>query len=908
MSSNLTQAKKNVRDLTNTWELWVSRLWKLFSSVTDEIKLSRQELTKLWKSTAWIDKIDNELTQLQKRFEAWEISAEKFRRSLNTINNQAIKSSDWLEKVWKRVNGLIDGLKGLAIIEVTRRALASVINTSIEFETAFVWVEKTVEGTAQEFAVLEKNLKVLSTQLWTSFVELSRIAQVWGQLWIPIQNLTKFTQVAAWLWEATNVAWETAATALAQIIAVTSNTIDDIDRLWASLVWLGNNFETNEWRILDFANELKSTSWIAGLTGQDLLWIATWFSALWIEAEAWGSAVTKAILEINNTVNQWGEDLQEYARLTWQSADEFVKSWQENAAGAFVNFVEWLWREGDKANVTLQALLWTDIRLTKAFLSAANWWDKLRQAIERANVEFEKNEALQREVNARLDTTQASLDKSSARFRALSDQIWDGLKWPWAAFLELLSTTLPKVLDTTWALITKLVAQIQFGLWQLSLGFEKFVVESELNLLNRARWIADFFKIDIDNTLLWKRLDERQQQLEAITNTAKVNADRISAFNEGIDKGLGEALSKFDDIESIDNIWAAEVTKDILSLNDSVEDTQNIIKDTTDSTKKLTREQEKAARDEKKRQEAIKRSAEKNEKAKQKAYKDTLKTFEDTYEKADDIFDDFIKSSEKNIDKLNDSIDDLKNNIKSIDEEIADLDASRVETLWERNIEINEKQADIQDEISDIRRDGVTWEEAWRLNDLQAQLKALEEEKTLIEGNLTAEQIAEAERTAALSPTERLLQEIEAEKQALEDKKAITEQEIANLEAQKAQEEVILKNFNDEKIALSERFADIEIQLEKKITDNLREENRQRINSLEALKQKALETAAALRSTWINLSGVSSAASSDSWGSTDNSTTTTNTFNFSGLWTKEVERVVTDVVVKWNKNSLKGND
>jgi len=140
-------------------------------------------------------------------------------------------------------------------------------------------------------------------------------------------------------------------------------------------------------------------------------------------------------------------------------------------------------------------------------------------------------------------------------------------------------------------------------------------------------------------------------------------------------------------------------------------------------------------------------------------------------------------------------------------------------------------------------------------------------EQKFIRSQLTDEQLKEAQRVEALSPAEKILEEYNAEKLKLENKKILADQELKDLEEKKLNETAILKAFEDNKLNLDKQYLEEKNAIEKEITRALKTEIDIRGKYLEELKQKALDTAAAMRS----VSGASS-----STGSTINNSQNTN--------------------------------
>ena len=305
------------------------------------------------------------------------------------------------------------------------RAIVDATKTARSFETAFVWVQKTFDDTAEWYDILEKWLRRLSRQLPLTFEELAWIAEVAWQLWVRWRdNLIKFTEVAAWLGIATNLSAEEAATSLKRFSDVLWVPITEIENLWSALVWLGNNFAANEQEILGFAKQAQTAWLLSNLTATEILWISTALVASWINAEAWGTAIVKFFWQINDAAAEWWAELQKFATVAWMTAEEFKWLVQNNTWEAFVKVLEWISSAWTDAGRILDELWITELRLRKTILAGSWNFKTLAEAIKLASEEYKNNNALQEEVNKRLASTDWRLQISKNKWRDVSASIW----------------------------------------------------------------------------------------------------------------------------------------------------------------------------------------------------------------------------------------------------------------------------------------------------------------------------------------------------------------------------------------------------------------------------------------------------------------------------------------------------
>ncbi len=326
---------------------------------------------------------------------------------------EALKGLDKLSAKAKRLGSSMKEIGTTLTTGVTLPIVAlgaGAAKAAIDFESSFAGIRKTMNLTEAEFDQLSQANRDLAKEIPVSANELNRIGEMAGQLGIEgVDNVLKFEDTIAKLAVTTDLAAEDGALAFAQIANVMQLPQDQIDRLGATVVGLGNNFATTESRIVDFTARIAGAGKLAGLTTGDVAGISTAFASIGVEAEAGGSAVQKVLLNMVAAVEQGGDALDQFAATSEMSSEEFRRAFKEDAAGAFSAFVAGLGKQGDAAITTLEGLGLTDQRLTRAFLSMAGAGDLLSRAIAQGNTEFQANTALTAEAEKRFGTTASKL-------------------------------------------------------------------------------------------------------------------------------------------------------------------------------------------------------------------------------------------------------------------------------------------------------------------------------------------------------------------------------------------------------------------------------------------------------------------------------------------------------------------
>lgn len=286
-------------------------------------------------------------------------------------------------------------------------------NAAVDFESAFTGVRKTVDATEEEFDALSKGIKEMSGTMPQSASEIAGVMEVAGQLGVRgTDSLLQFTKTMVMLGDATNLSSEDAATSIARVMNIMGTSSEDVSRFGATIVDLGNNFATTESDIVSMTNRLAAGGKLAGLTEPELMALATAMSSVGIEAEAGGTAMTQTFNEIEKAVASGGDKLDEFARISGMTSQEFAQAWQTTPIVALQSFIAGLGKldeQGESAVLVLEDLGLTGIRQSNMLKSLGLASDLLADSIDTANNAWQENTALVNEANTRYETTESKL-------------------------------------------------------------------------------------------------------------------------------------------------------------------------------------------------------------------------------------------------------------------------------------------------------------------------------------------------------------------------------------------------------------------------------------------------------------------------------------------------------------------
>nr|WP_246332283.1 phage tail tape measure protein [Canibacter oris] len=283
---------------------------------------------------------------------------------------------------------------------------------AISWDTAWTGVQKTVDGTPEQLAEVEKGLRDLAKTLPASHAEIAAVAETAGQLGVKTEDVVDFTKTMIDLGETTNLSAEQAATSLARFMNIMGTSNDDVAKLGASLVGLGNSLATTEAEILEMATRLAKAGVQVGLTEGEVLGLAAALSSVGIKAEAGGTAMSKIMIDIAAAVETGSDDLTKFATIAGVSAEQFSAAWKSNPGKALSLFVTGLAnaeKQGKSTLGLLEELGVAEAGMREALLGSAAAADKFTGALDMGNREFQKGTALTDEANKRYETTAAKL-------------------------------------------------------------------------------------------------------------------------------------------------------------------------------------------------------------------------------------------------------------------------------------------------------------------------------------------------------------------------------------------------------------------------------------------------------------------------------------------------------------------
>lgn len=914
ISKETTEANAKLQNYRNTWDETLSRFRANFEKLSDVIE-------KWW--TRSIENLNNELKRLKQELSWVEIWSKEFK------NLQ--------KEIWKTQ----EELKG---VNTTAQKSTSIFSWLWKTLVAFFAIDKVLDFWKAVFGLTSKN-----QQLYNSFMTLTWSAEMTKNILAQIQSLAdqspfeKFaladqTKKMIWYWfEAQNAV---------NIMQVLGNTVsalggwqEVLDWLTLALWQIQAKGKLSQEELNQFAERWVPA--IAILT--EKLWLTEeqlqniW--AEWIKA----SVAIPALLQWLQEKYLWALEKQSQT-LAWR-----LPTITDSAKNEMASFWEdIIWTQNAVLD-NLGRIVEDDVPIILGWVAdAMNSVTELTSTVVSA-VDDGFN-SLTSNIAESWKKQLSIFDRISLWIRFLASWFWilvdvvvSAFRWAISIWKDLFNN-----FKVIWENIYSLFYNLWANIWR-AFGNIPFYAKSWLNdflwliektvnnaiwLLNKIPWVTiwavSIWKVNAGNFTEFKSFTAWFKELPwfvNLSNTAIQETSRILTANENRFKNLASDIdniwkksAKAFDLNTLDWLWksinkARQELKELTIWSDEYIKKQKEIADLEAKFKnavyswnwtapasswgggssswwsrwgwansKIAKEKEEEVKNRIKQEERYNKYVEDLEKKKNEKAKENLKELENNYKDIWKIFTDETEKAKKNIEDLEKKIEDSWNKLKELKQKLRDLNDDKAKNLWERNVEINKRLAEIENERK-------TTED---LAKILEERKRLLEEQNLIKSRVSETDLKESERVAWLSYTEKFLEDFDKKRNEILKERELEKEKLIELQKTKDEEEKILSVFTEKKVRLDEIYFAKTKAIEESITDVIEAESQERIKSLEAVRVKALATAQALRSAWMNTwttstinnninvsQNVSSVASANSYAKT-----LANEINLANKWIK----------------------
>lgn len=880
LGQQLTRAKAELRNYARVGDANISVLGKLFQGVTQDIEKSRLELIKLWKTTDGLDRIEAELNQVNKQFAEGKISIQEYGSKLNSLQGNINNT----EGVFNKLKGTLQAtagffIAGLGFAEVVDFAKESVLAFA-KFENGLARINTVANVTKEEMSLLGNEIKNISVQFGIAKDELLETGFNISSAGVEFQNVASILKLASItaIWSGTDT-----TTAFNGIIAVLKKYGENLNEAWniAEKFFIANKL--GQTTIEDMATAIQNlTSSVkpAGVQINEVFAILSTLTGVTWDANA-------VITQLNGAINALASPTTEASKLFKQLGIEVGQD--AIAQKGFVTVAKEVY-DATGGNLEILRKLIPEIEASKLIVALATTQnEKYKIALDEVTT---WNGNLEEAVKKMADTTQFKLNVATKKWDSFKTSTGNVLVTI-GGFLIDFGNVIVSVFKIFWNFIKQWV-NVFLGFsdviisWLVDLvqNWEEFArviplyVKKALNDLPQIAsiWLRKFLAVFGD---LGKTISDKLGLQESITkvfedvdtnfnfkNTNRAFSNLVNnavANNEAIAKEWTNITSIIEGKSKEQQLAIKETLDEVKNLKQNFWSTGDTIDDTTDSmdnlnnslswTTKKTKEQTEAEKEAKKILEEKKKQIEELGKTNKQVYGGIIKDITDTITNMEKYVDE--------IEKVNNKIQDFKNeatsNIRDINNELSELWKKGTEDVGDRFIKIGEEIQATKDKLQDLKDKGISLNLAESIGletlqkipksslfgdvsagdllevlKIQTDLNNLLKEQKLAQENLTKEEIQQAEIRNNLNPIEKLLQEQEAEKQILEERRAIYEA-LANGEKINLDAIADYKNLKlAEELTAKQTALDIEL---KTLTNNL-DEQRKLIIKINADKKK----------------------------------------------------------------------
>lgn len=522
-----------------------------------------------------------------------------------------------------RATGMVGRVFSTMITAPVTALGTAAIKASIDFESSFASVRKTVDATEEEFAELAAASKEMSTQVAAGTDEINAVMATGGQLGIQNEHLREFTKVMIDLGNSCeDLNADDAATSIAKFANVMGTDQSLFQNIGSTIVDLGNNFATTEKPIMEMAQRLAGAGRQVGLTEPQVLGFATALSSVGIEAQMGGSAFSKALIKMEVACATGGQALDDFAKVCGMSAGEFKTLFESDPAAAFQAFIVGLSQmdeEGESAIAVLDEIGIKEVRLRDTLLRATNATELFSNAQARANQAWEENTALTVEANKRYATTESQLTNMKNKALLFAQQLGDDVSPMLGKFMSGIDDLMNRFMNMDeaqrqqiikWAAIVAsigpvlmVVSKFEKGMGTVLTGFGKFATAvgqaggglgGFLATLAKSPtvWMAVTAAVIVGTIALADYLSGAKQTREALKGleeTAKSWKETAAeTFYNAQNSGLSFFGMSSQDFENSNKDARKWMTGLIEVWTDGKGETNEIVKSWTDSFKELT--------------------------------------------------------------------------------------------------------------------------------------------------------------------------------------------------------------------------------------------------------------------------------------------------------------------------------
>ena len=375
---------------------------RLNASTAEQIRLEEQRLAGLDRITRAQNSYANEATRLGGVYgqdtRALQASVLAQKQSAAAQRALVAEENKHYQSLSNTRYALYDAAQAYMVLGGAMSAPAvAAIAFNVKFDKAFSSVRRTTLATGEDLESLRSDLVDLTTEIPTTFAAITNIGTIGAQLDVANEDLAKFTEVVSMFSATTNVSVDEAATGLGRLAQLTHTAGTDYENLGSAIYQVGVTSVATEQEILNMASEIATSGDLAGLANYQIIALAGTLSSLGVQPEAARGSLMRIFNVITTGAENGGKSLQELAKISGMTADQFKRTWEsdsQTALSAFVRGLSEMQREGVNTNKTLKDLGISAVRDIRTLQVLANNTNVYTRALQESNTAYESGSAL----------------------------------------------------------------------------------------------------------------------------------------------------------------------------------------------------------------------------------------------------------------------------------------------------------------------------------------------------------------------------------------------------------------------------------------------------------------------------------------------------------------------------------
>lgn len=220
---------------------------------------------------------------------------------------------------------------------------------AISRERAFTDVTRVTgfQRDSEQAAALRDQLVDLAKEIPQSFEDISKVTQLLAQQNVDTPFLDEATEAVIKFATTTGISTDTVAEDLGKLSNILGLGAAGYDILGKSIAYAGAKSAATEPQIIAVAKEIAPYARDAGFAADETIGLATALASLAVPPERARSAIAALFTTIDRSISSGGERLENFAKVSGMTVDEFVQSWSSDPARVFQSFIQGTSQIGD---------------------------------------------------------------------------------------------------------------------------------------------------------------------------------------------------------------------------------------------------------------------------------------------------------------------------------------------------------------------------------------------------------------------------------------------------------------------------------------------------------------------------------------------------------------------------------